>query len=130
MPLQYTIVPAKRLVLSRDAPPLTRRDIMQFFRSLSADSRFHASFNQLHHMYAGALAALHYNDLSSVKEFDPFAQTSLRAIVVQTKADFGMVRMYELLQGGSIRVFESEREAREFLGLSPDEDPTSLAPAP
>ena len=92
---------------------------MQFFRDLAADARFQPSFNQLHHMYPGALTALHFDDLASVKEFDPFAPTSLRAIVVQTKADFGMVRMYELLRGGSIRIFESEPEAREFLGLSP-----------
>jgi hypothetical protein len=119
MPLQYTVDPAKRLVISNDTAPLTPPEIRQFFRDLSADPRFHPNFNQLHHMQAGALAAMHYNDLASVKEFDPFSQTSLRAIIVESEVDYGMVRMYELLRGGSMRVFRSEREAREFLGLGP-----------
>lgn len=127
MPIQYTVDPAKRLVISRDTPPLTPSEIKQFFWELSADPRFQSTFNQLHHMQVGAIIALRYGDLASVKGFDPFAKTSLRAIVVRTKADFGMVRMYELLRGGNIRVFESEREAREFLGLSPEDDPPSSA---
>lgn len=125
MPIQYTIDPANRLVISNDTAPLTQREIRQFFYDLSADPRFHSTFNQLHRMQAGALEALRYNDLASVKEQDPFAQTSLRAIVVETQVDFGMVRMYELLRGGSMQVFRSEREARQFLGLNLGEDPAS-----
>ena len=124
MPLEYTIVPAMRLVISRDTLPLTRREIIRFFHDLSADPRFEPTFNQLGHIHAGALTAMHYNDFSAVKEFDPFAPTSRRAMVVHTKGDFGMVRMYELLRGGGIRAFESEQEALQFLGLNPDQDPS------
>jgi hypothetical protein len=125
MPLEYTIVPAKRLVISRDTLPLTRKEIIKFFRDLAADPRFEPTFNQLGHIHAGALTAMHYNDLSTVRDFDPFAPSSLRAMVVHTKGDFGMVRMYETLRGGGIRAFESEEEARQFLGLSFDDDPSS-----
>jgi hypothetical protein len=125
MPLEYTIVPAKRLVISRDTLPLTRRDIIQFFRDLSADPRFEPTFNQLGHIHAGALTAMRYKDLSTAQQFDPFASSSKRAMVVHTKGDSGMVHIYETLQGGSIRAFESEQEAWRFLGLSFDDDPSS-----
>ena len=125
MPIQYTIDPANRLVISNDAAPLTPREIREFFRQLSADPRFQPTFNQLHHMQAGALAAVRYDDLASVKEFDPFSPSSRRAIVVETPADYGMVRMYELLRGGSMQVFKTEREAHEFLGLKTDDDPAA-----
>lgn len=125
MPLRYTIIPARRLVISRDTLPLTRREIIQFFRDLSADPRFDPTFSQLGHIHAGALNAMHYKDLSTVNEFDPFAPSSRRAMVVHTKGDLGMIRVYETLRGGGIRAFESEEEARQFLGLNLDEDPSS-----
>ena len=128
MPIQYTIDPANRLVISNDTGPLTQRDIRQYFRELSADPRFEPTFNQLHHIQPGALAAVRYDDLASVKDLDPFAQTSLRAIVVETQADYGMVRMYEQLRGGSMQVFRSDREARQFLGLKPDDPPSNSTP--
>lgn len=125
MPIQYTIDPANRLVISNDTAPLSQREIREFFRELSRDPRFQPTFSQLHHMQAGALAAVRYDDLASVKEFDPFSPSARRAIVVETPADYGMVRMYELLRGGSMQVFKTEREARQFLGLKVDEDPGS-----
>lgn len=125
MPIQYTIDPANRLVISNDTAPLNAREIREFFRALSADPRFQPTFNQLHHMQAGALGAVRYEDLSSVKEFDPFSPSARRAIVVETPADYGMVRMYELLRGGSMQVFKTEREAREFLRLRAEDDPGS-----
>ncbi len=125
MPIQYTIDPANRLVISNDTAPLNAREIREFFRALSADPRFQPTFNQLHHMQAGALGALRYDDLASVKEFDPFSPSARRAIVVETAVDYGMVRMYELLRGGSMQVFKTEREARLFLGLEAGDDPAS-----
>lgn len=50
-----------------------------------------------------------------------FSVVSRRAIVAQTPVGFGMSRMFELAsdgRAGEINVFQSEREALEWLGLA------------
>ena len=118
MPVQYTIDPERRLVITSATPPLTSLEVRQFCRALAADSRFSPTFNQLHEIHEGALLLMDYNDASSVKDIDPFSKTSVRAFVVHTEHDYGIARMYEQVHGGNIRVFRSMQEARECLGLS------------
>jgi hypothetical protein len=117
MPVQYTVDPTRRLVVSSVAPPLSSFELMRLCSDLSTDKRFKPNFKQLHEVHAGALASIHYRDLAHLKEEDPFATSSIRAIVVHTDDDYGMARLYELLRGGNLHVFRSMREAERFLRL-------------
>ena len=123
MPVRYRVDPTRRLVISSVGPPLSTFEVVRFCQDLSADKRFNPNFNQLHEVYAGALSSMHYRELSWLKGDDPFAASSMRAIVVHTEDDYGMARMYELMHGGNLRVFRSMQEAQQFLGLEHDGNP-------
>src|SRR5690348_1454845 len=118
MPVQYSIDPQRRLVLTRLAGVVTEEELLDLCASLSGNPRFSRQFKQLIDVDSGASASLHYSDLNAVRDSDPFSKESLRAIVVHSPVDFGNARMYEMLWSGRVEVFTSLAEAMEFLGLS------------
>lgn len=124
MPVESTICPDQRLVLTRGWAELTVEEVLNHQRRLSEDPSFDPMGRQLVDLTEvenfGA-------DSSGIRRFvsgDPWARSARRAFVVPNDVTFGMLRMHEMLlekTGQEIMVFRSLSQAQEWLGLSPDQ---------
>jgi hypothetical protein len=121
MPTSYAIDAGKRLVRSRAWGVFSAAELIEHYRSLSADPAFDSTYSQL-------------GDLRDVERFDLeepmigrealnsiFAPKALRALVAPAYVGYGLARIYSAyaeLVPQNIRVFRELAEAEQWLGLA------------
>ena len=126
MPITYRIDKDLQVVFSQGEGVVTVQEMKVYFQTLGQDSGFTSTFSEL-------------ADTSGITELDPtipewrnvadedsvFGKESRRAIVIPDYPRlYGLVRMYQTFREDrpdKLQIFESVKEAREWLGLGDDE---------
>jgi len=127
MPIEYTIDPARRLVLARGHGTLTHQDVFGYQREVWSRPEV-AGYDELMDMSAVEHIALPSTDqvrqLAQLSaSMDSPSHASRFAIVAPRHLAFGLGRMYEAYRSleerstKEVSVFRSMEEALAFLGL-------------
>ena len=121
-PIDYTIDPARRLVLITLGPVYRVPDIRALGDALRADPAFSPEFSMLTDARATETIEASSADLQSLAVTSPFGPGSKQAIVATRDVLFGMGRVYgvhaESMQR-TAQVFRSRAEAVAWLGVGP-----------
>jgi hypothetical protein len=120
MPVTYTIVPEKKLVLSEIWGPATEGEVLEHNRKLRGDPLFNPAYRQLADM-SGVTEVLVSADTIKETARDSFFSPGVRrAFVASADGTFGMARMFALHAeslGQVVEVFRDRGAAEEWLGL-------------
>ena len=129
MPVRYRIDEERRILFTEASGEIGEADLQRLWRAIRRDPKEQPDFNELHD-YCGVtrvLASARWlTEFSlSFRRFDLQNRGAKIAIAAGSDEVFGLSRMTELLRTSSppeFNVFRKMRLAREWLGLSPDED--------
>ena len=116
MSVSYVIDDNRQLVLTTLAGPVSVADILGYWQTLRADRLFRPELDEFVQITPGSISQLHYADLELISRSDPFCVRSRRAVLTSSDVDYGVVRMYEVIWGGNLRVFRCVEEIKQFLG--------------
>lgn len=118
----YTrVLTTEALVLSTITGRATDADLIAVHDLLRADPMFRSTFAQLWDLGGVAEDALTPAGIRALTQNNPFGGGARRAFVVTKPSLYGLVRMFELLaepSGQDVRLFASDVEARQWLGIS------------
>ena len=117
MPIHYSIDRGRRIVFTTWSDQLTYEELRAHLDELRSDPNFDPSFDQLINLSDVSVIRLTFNNLSAIKDHDPFSLESRRAVVAPRDVAYGISRMYETIRGGGLTVFRSMEPARTWLGL-------------
>lgn len=125
MPTEYRIEPALQLVRTRAFGVLSEADSLEHYGQIQADPGFEPTFRQLCDLTD--VTELHASqafirDLACMTVFAPGTR---RAFVAPQPLYYGLTRMLQAfaeLEGSTIGVFRSLREAEEWLDLPGADD--------
>jgi hypothetical protein len=120
MPIDYAIDPRQAVVFRWWRGLVTTLDIVDNAERLRNDPQFDEHFSELVDMSAFAGTSASSSSLNGIaRKADPFAPSSLHAVVAPGKAAFGIARMYQTVwEGANFAIFRSSQEARHWLGLA------------
>ena len=121
MPIHYSVDRERQLIQITYVGTVTKEDIVQHRHDLETDPRGISGYDALIDL-TGSTSVLPSDD---VRELARFARSqpwpsSRRAIVSTATAQFGSMRMFEMLAESGprqYRVFKSSDEARAWLGI-------------
>ncbi len=120
MPIEFTIIPAERLVITRSWGIVTFEEVVAHQNGLLADPKFNPDYDQLGiHTDAERFAAT-ARQLTTIGGRRMFSDTSFRAHVASRDAVYGLLRMiacydeFERKQESG-RIFRDEESARQWL---------------
>lgn len=126
MPIHYSVDRERQLIEITYIGTVTKDDIVQHRHDLENDPRNISGYDALIDL-RGSDSVLPSDD---VRELARYARgqpwpTSRRAIISTAVAQFGSMRMFEMLADSGprqYRVFRSADEARDWLNISRDEN--------
>jgi hypothetical protein len=120
MPIGYSIDGSRPLVVVRAWGALTDDELRAYATTLLADERFDRAMPKLMDWRAASLSCV---SAAFFRGFRcPFARSAQRAFVVNSKAAFGVARMYGMLTGDDdqFTVVRDVEGALAWLGLPAD----------
>ncbi len=111
--------PERKVVLTVFSGVVSIDDVKSSCASIKANPEFRPDFHQLIDLSNASKLDLHYDELNILAEVhDPFSDKGRRACIGPNSVSFGIGRMYQMiLNNPAFRVFRSEREAINWLGL-------------
>ncbi len=122
MDIQFYLDPVDRLITVSVTGPITLEDLNEGTDKLREIQGFDPTFDQLidlRHAHTDGLNGAKFRAfLARLPVFDRFSK---RAIVVGSKYQFGVMRMFELManeERGMIRIFMDLAEAETWLGIN------------
>jgi hypothetical protein len=127
MPIRYSIDPVQGLLVSEFRGEVSPEDLLAWYGELRGRTDFDPECMQIADFRLNVPSRWSPDEMQEVLAQEPFAPTARRAFVGPTDIVYGLARMYSTLgealgKGGIIRVFREMDEAREWLGLGPEED--------
>ena len=119
MPVTYKIDKQQRLVSSNAYGVVTREEILEHQRKLSADPDFSPTFSQIADFTRTTKLEIKAADVQVFAARNIFAPTVRRAIVVTDGEAFGLARMFEILRDAKgeqgNRVFIKLEDAQKWI---------------
>ncbi len=120
MPIEYKIEAKINLVTSRAWGQLTGEEIIAHELSLSKDSKFNSSCNQLVDFTQVTDIKITAEEIQKIATIGPWGRKSHRAAAMPSDLLFGLTRTYEVYnemqgEGSALMVFRTIHEAREWL---------------
>jgi len=120
MPFESEIFSEMRLVVTRARGSISAQEFRTHQKSLGKERGFHPDYNHLFDLTEAVELEISVPEIRELASTALFSPSSLRAVVANRDAAFGLSRMYEgfsHLPEGSLRVFRSSGDALEWLGL-------------
>jgi hypothetical protein len=124
MPVGHRLDPAARLVSITYVNPVTVKDWTDALLAVTSDPAYQPGFNFLVDRRSASPPTRDFADAIAtfVRKHRARFGSARVAILVSDIAAFGMARMQEMLNEAAeleTRAFKTERDAREWLGLTP-----------
>lgn len=114
MAVRYSIDHKSRLLTTIFSGTFTDSDIWQLIEMLRNDPKYDPDFNELIDCSAVTANRVTATALSAVQS----APMPRRAVVAPQGANFGVARMFQILQPNqNIEIFRTHEEALEWLGI-------------
>jgi hypothetical protein len=120
VPVEYTIDPDRRLVVSRISDPATESEVLDHNHRLRNDPLFDPNYRQLADMSGVTQLLVPTTTIAETAHDSFFAPGVRRAFVADGDGTFGMARMFALHAenlGQVVQVFRDRISAEEWLGL-------------
>jgi hypothetical protein len=113
--VRYEIVAAERLVIVTGNGDLTAHEIIESQNALRADPAFDPTFAMLADYRSVTSTDLDRSSLMDIAQNAPVAASARRAFLVRGQYNYGMARMYGILndlerQSDIVRVFEDDMD--------------------
>ncbi|HXB22650.1 MAG TPA: hypothetical protein VNV88_14785 [Candidatus Solibacter sp.] len=118
MAICYRIDPSRAMIFTTFADTVTDSDFQDFMDALAQDPAFNPNFAHLVDWSQTASFKISTAVIAAVARKQLFSPHAKRAIVAPNDYIFGMARMFQMQQDGSLEVFRSLAEAQEWLGIS------------
>ena len=121
MPVSYTIVPERRLVISRAWEALSDADVREHDERLREDPDFDPEYRQLADGRELTRVDVSWSMIAEVARNPVFSRSSRRAVVVARDVDYGVARVFQTmveLQGGVVQIFRDHEAAERWLDRS------------
>ena len=131
MPASYRIDTELGIVFSFGTGTVTDEDLLNHQESVGRDPLFHPGMSQLLDGRGVTDVKVTPQGVRSLISVNLYGKGSKRALVAPNDIIFGMARMYELSRidaEDEFRVFRSIDQAREWLGLPPEDAPDKHTP--
>jgi hypothetical protein len=127
MPSEFRIVPGLRTVFTRGSGVLTYEEVLRHMLSLPAHPDFRPDFNELIDAREAATVHLTAEQVRTLAARPLYNLDVRRAYVTGSDLQYGLVRMFGVFRESvgdfGIRVFRRMDDAREWLGLKPEDLP-------
>jgi len=122
MPIEFSIDRARRRISTRASGRIQRGELVDYYRRLRAQPDFHANLDELFDLSEASVVDVTGEDVRELSATTlPFTREGKPvkvAIVAPRDLEFGMSRMYQMLQGQSVnlvRIFRDRVEADAWL---------------
>ena len=117
MAICYRIDISHGMIFTSFADTVTDSDFHDFLVSLRQDPAFNPNFAHLVDWSQTVSFRISSAMIAAVARKELFSSQAKRAIVAPNDYIFGMARMFQMQQDGSLEVFRSLAEAEEWLGI-------------
>jgi len=124
MPMESTVDPARKIVLTRVWGDWTEADIKTYQQDLRNNREFDPQFSQLIDMMGLATVRLTSLSVDRLLRTRVFTKNARCAVIAESDLAYGISRMIELhceARGISFRAFRGRREAERWLFEEPEE---------
>ncbi len=122
MPIEFTILPEERLVVSRCTGVIAMRDVSLHQDQLAADPTFEPEFDQIFDARALERVDMGRAALIAIARRSPFSDDSRTAVITSDALGIGLAKVFgAMVKGGrrDLRVFAHIEEAKSWLaGMS------------
>ena len=128
MPIEFTIDPARNRIFTRARGRVQGHELVDYYRRLRAQVDFHADLDEVFDLTDASALDVTANDVRELSDVTlPFTRGGNPvnvAIVAPRDLEFGMSRMYEMLQAKSVnivRVFRDRVDAEAWIEAHRDD---------
>lgn len=118
MSINYRIDASHGMIFTNFSDMVTDSDFQDFMDAFAQDPAFNPNFAHLVDWSQIVSFKISTAAIAAVARKQLFSSHAKRAIVAPNDCIFGMARMLQMQQDGSLEVFRSLAEAQEWLGIN------------